>query len=154
MWGTQRDVTERVQADRERARAQRSMQVALEVARAGVWDWDVVGDRVIGDESLARIFHLPVADLLAGRLPAAAFFSRMHAADRQRIDRHRGSALAAGGEYELEHRFVQADGAIRWLRSRGIVEQARTDVSGGSPGSSSTSRRRRRSSSTSRFASS
>ncbi len=66
MWGTQRDVTERVQADRERARAQRSMQVALEPWTLHVDDAGAVPAALEDPEAIARVAGVE-AVLHAGR---------------------------------------------------------------------------------------
>jgi signal transduction histidine kinase/PAS domain-containing protein len=120
--GINQDITARRQAERQREEARRTMQLALQIARAGVWEWNIGADRVTGDENLARLFDLPVADVVAGRLPAEKFFRAIHPEDQLRVDPKMQEVLSAGGEYEIEYRVVQADGTTCWLTARGRVE--------------------------------
>lgn len=120
-WGTQRDVTERKQAEIALRDSERKLRLALEVARAGVWEWDLVADRVTGDENLARIFGLPCEDVVSSRLPVEAFFRALHPDDRTQVETRLHELFVAGGEYEMEFRVVQPACATRWLSSRGRI---------------------------------
>jgi PAS domain S-box-containing protein len=117
--GINQDITARRQAERQREEARRTLQLVLEIAQAGVWEWNVVDDRVRGDESLARLFHLPVAEVIAGSLPAKEFFRAIHREDRLRVDQRLREVFATGGDYEIEYRIVHAQEPVRWLASRG-----------------------------------
>ncbi|MEW6268499.1 MAG: PAS domain S-box protein [Thermodesulfobacteriota bacterium] len=121
MMGVVMNVTARRRAEEQREEARRSMQLALEIARAGVWEWDVAADRVIGDENLARILGLPADEVVAGRLPADAFLDAVHPDDRDRVDRGYRRLLETGGEFEVEYRVVLPGRATRWLAARGRV---------------------------------
>ncbi|HJX28722.1 MAG TPA: PAS domain-containing protein, partial [Thermoanaerobaculia bacterium] len=120
--GINQDITARRQAEQQREEALRTMQLALEIAQAGVWNWDLVVDRVTGDESLARVFHLPVAEVVAGHLTSKEFFRTIHPEDLPRVEERLQEVFAVPGEYELEFRLLHADGATRWMVSRGRVE--------------------------------
>jgi PAS domain S-box-containing protein len=121
MTGVVMNVTARRRAEEQREEARRSMHLALEVARAGVWEWDLVADRVTGDENLARIFGLPCEDVVSSRLPVEAFFRALHPDDRTQVETRLHELFVAGGEYEMEFRVVQPACATRWLSSRGRI---------------------------------
>src|SRR5688500_13959742 len=84
--GFKQDITALRLAEPQQEESSRTMQLALQIARAGVWEWNIGADRVTGDENLARLFDLPVVDVVAGRLPAEEFFRSIHPEDRLRVD--------------------------------------------------------------------
>ena len=71
MIGIVMDVTARRRDDMLREESRRTMQLALEVARAGAWSWRIAEDRVTGDANLARLFRVPPEDLAAYLLAIA-----------------------------------------------------------------------------------
>jgi PAS domain S-box-containing protein len=122
MIGVVMDVTARRQAETQREEARRSMQLALAVARAGVWEWQVATNRVLGDESLARLFGIGHEDIVAGGVSVERFRAPIHPDDLQRVDRAMQPILTAGGEFESEFRVLGSDRAPRWVAARGKVE--------------------------------
>lgn len=121
MIGFVMDVTARREVEEQREDARRSMQLALSVARAGVWSWELERNRVTGDESMARLFGLPPEDVVAGRLSLKPFLAAVHPDDRRRVRQDLASILGAGGEYHTEYR-VEGEGGLRWVSSRGKVQ--------------------------------
>ncbi|HYH46411.1 MAG TPA: PAS domain-containing protein, partial [Thermoanaerobaculia bacterium] len=116
------DLSERRRVEEALRASEERLQLALDVARAGAWDWDVLADQVTGDEGLARLFDLPAAEVLAGRLPAETYFRALHAEDRRQVDLKLQEVFATGGDYEIEYRLAPAGKPERWLASRGRAE--------------------------------
>lgn len=123
MIGVVMDVTSRRRDDLQRDEVRRTMQLALEVARAGAWTWRIVANRVTGDANLARLFRVPIDELIAGRLPAQAFFAAVHPDDLPLLHARMRETLTTGGDYETELRVVGADGRVTWLSSRAMVRR-------------------------------
>src|SRR5690606_34235302 len=117
------DVTARRSDEKQREEVRRTMQLALEVARAGAWSWQIAADRVTGDANLARLFRVPSEDLAAGRPGSAALFAAVHPDDREQVTERMRSALTTGGEYETELRVVGDGGRVTWLSSRAMVRR-------------------------------
>jgi len=115
VWAWQRE--RRAAADRDRLRAsEERLRLALDAARIGIWEWQPEG-AVVASRQLEEIvgFALP-----EGRDPYEAYLAHVHPDDRGRFQGVLGGILSGQREsYWLEHRIVDADGAVRWLEARG-----------------------------------
>ena len=91
------------------------MGLAAEAANAAMWVWDVSGDDLWMTEQGRSLFGFkPDA-----RLDFAAIFDRVHPEDRAARERAIKRALETRGEYEMEYRVLEPDGAVRWINGRG-----------------------------------
>jgi len=86
----------------------------------GIWDWDVVGDRIYASARAREVFGLPPG---AEEQPREQWFAsvRMHPDDvagrREALQAHlAGKTPVYAGEYRVQH----ADGSYRWVRVRGL----------------------------------
>ncbi len=105
--------------DRER------LDLALQAARLGEFEWDLVRDRFIVSDRMSVITGLP-----AGEQPARqgeALFETLHPEDRERVLRDVRAAVAADGRYETEYRLLLPHREPMWIRNAGIQV---TDESG------------------------
>jgi signal transduction histidine kinase len=121
--GVLMDVTERVEASRRALESARRLEAAAEAARIGLWATEV--DKPLPSWN-RRMFELSGLDPQAGPLPLGDWLQRcVHADDRQRVEAGVVAWWRAGqGALELEFRIVRpADGALRWLVVRGLVDQ-------------------------------
>jgi PAS domain S-box-containing protein len=128
--GITTDITDRKQAEErlrgiatevtDRVRAEERLSLALDAARAVVWELDLATGRITRSASAWSVFGVSpdtVEDFLA----------RIHPDDRARHDALFDAAVAAAGSFELEVRFIRPDGALRWL---GISARARVEPDG------------------------
>jgi hypothetical protein len=84
----------------------------------GTWDWDHVAGAVIYDRGAARV--LTGNPELAGRhLRGPAALASVHPTDMVWLMEHMLRAVQNGGLVVAEYRVFQAEGAVRWLLSRG-----------------------------------
>jgi PAS domain S-box-containing protein len=86
----------------------------------GIWDWDLVGDRVYASARARAVFGLPPGPDVQ---PRADWFAsvRMHPDDvagrREALQAHlAGQTPVYAGEYRVMH----PDGGYRWVRVRGL----------------------------------
>jgi PAS domain S-box-containing protein len=91
------------------------MALAANAANLSMWVWDVSGDDGWMTEQGRSLLGLePDA-----RVDYAAILDRVHPDDRAARERAIRRALETQGEYELEYRVQQPDGAVRWIHARG-----------------------------------
>ena len=89
---------------------------ALEVAGAGVWDWDLASGRCTWSDSYFRLFgYDPAVDVPSH----GAFFARVHPDDRPAIQAVIGRIAGQGGPFQCEYRIVLPDGTIRHMETLG-----------------------------------
>lgn len=93
-----------------------TLELALEGAEIGVWDWDLTSGHNFWDERMLRLFGLTPAEFAQSH---DAWRRRLHPDDVDRVETAIQAALEGVGAYEVEHRIVLPDGRERSLASRG-----------------------------------
>ena len=102
--------------------ARAHIEATLGIADVGTWAWDIKNDRVHADKNLARIFSIPPED--AAGVSSEKYFLKIHPDDREAVAASKKAAMhSESGEYEMDYRLQQSDGAIRWVTSRGRLEK-------------------------------
>jgi PAS domain S-box-containing protein len=114
LWdGLQVDVTDRREMAADLEEQRRRLEVAVEAAGLGFWEWEVDTGKVAWSEQNKALFGLaPDAQLTVQR-----YLEMVHPEDRDAV---RSAFLAArdrpeGGDYAIEHRIVTASGEPRWI---------------------------------------
>jgi PAS domain-containing protein len=112
----------RRRAERLLRNAQQRLAVVLDESQIGTWHYDVP----------AGVFWLSprmdaILGLDAGAAPGyAAYLGNIPAPDRPAVIDAMASALERQANYEIEHRFVRADGSVRRIVMRGKPFVGRT----------------------------
>lgn len=111
------DVTEQVCARREVEQLKARLDLALDAARIGTWDFDLVANELIWDSRTREIFGVR-PDFT---VDYDSFNLRLHPDDREQANRAVQEALtgANGGYFEIEYRAMIDDGSCRWIRASG-----------------------------------
>lgn len=109
------DITARKQSEDALRQSQTWLQLALEGARMGVWNWDLITDLEQWSPEVESLFGL---DPLPQR-SRQDVLALVHPADRQRVQQNQAKALNEGTEYYDEYRICLPNGEIRWIASRG-----------------------------------
>ena len=119
--GSMRDITERTERDRELRRLTERLDLAVEAANIGVWDWDLRTDAVqFNDQWAAMLGHAP-ADIDPH---IDAWRERLHPEDAPAVREALEAHFAGETEYyECDHRMRTADGDWKWIRDIGRVTE-------------------------------
>jgi len=91
------------------------LQLILDAADVGTWDWDIATGRVEWSENMERIHGQPSGSF-GGTFDL--FLQTVHPDDRAGLLAAVEKALR-GGRYEIEYRQVGAGGQARWMGGRG-----------------------------------
>ncbi len=116
---TLRDVTEQKKAEEQLMSTTRRLETTLTATEVGTWHWDIVGNTIIGDRNLVRLFDLDDEEMAA---TVDNYLEQIVEEDRERVRGAINQVLANGGPFEEEYRVRLGGGRIRWLHARGAVE--------------------------------
>ena len=116
--GIRADLTESKQNELLQQQALRRWSLAADSAGIGVWEWDMVADRVKRDDRVCRIYGLEPGRFEGG---VEAWREHVHPDDVEAVSRDLAEAIQRGGAFEAEFRVVWPDGTVRILKDSGII---------------------------------
>jgi PAS domain S-box-containing protein len=120
MLGVIMDITERTLIAEALRETKAAMDFALESARIGDWDLDVIHDTsrrsLRHDQCFGHVEPIPESEWGVER-----FSKFLHPEDRDRVLSSMQGAVAAGTDWASEFRVVWEDGSLHWLEARGRV---------------------------------
>jgi PAS domain S-box-containing protein len=125
LWdGLQIDVSDRRNMAAELLEQRRRMEVAVEAAGLGFWEWEIDAGKVTWSEQNKALYGLaPDAEISVRR-----YLEMVHPDDVEGV---RQAFIEArdrpeGGDYSIEHRIVRADGEQRWISAHARVAKNET----------------------------
>lgn len=116
----------------ERCRAQEALRrgeeryaLAQKAANIGSWDWDIPSGKLYWSDAIEPMFgHAPGAFKNTFR----SFLRFVHREDRAALVKAIRKAFQTDQVYDIEHRIVRADGAVRWVNASGAVIRDQQDM--------------------------
>ena len=119
-YGFINDLTERRTAETSLQNSEERLCLAMETARMGAWDWNVVANTTTYSHTLGRLFGLPAKTQPAN---LEEFMSAIHPDDRERVGQAITLSLETDVAYCEEYRIVWPDGTVHWLISRAHIQR-------------------------------
>ncbi|MBE7532349.1 MAG: PAS domain-containing protein [Chloroflexi bacterium] len=119
--GTYEYITERKEAERLLKESNERLQLALQAANMGTWEWDVTHDRFVWFPETFDLFGVP-ATAFAGTYQAYLAFVTPES--RARVDAQIKRFLADSYQQTViryEHEIVRGDGEVAWIEVRGTL---------------------------------
>ena len=102
----------------ELSRSAARLELALDAASIGSFDWDTDTGELIWDDRLIDMFGFE-PDTFVGHIDT--FSERVHPGDRERVGTTLARAVAERGELAMEYRIQLPTGGTRWISARGRV---------------------------------
>jgi len=123
--GTTRDLTERKYREKELRRLKERLDLAVEGAGLGVWDWDLESGEIKHNEQWAEMLGLPPED---GTVSIELVRDRFHPEDLPESEEMTQEVLTGEkSRYDNEIRRKTADGDWKWIRTVGQVAERDED---------------------------
>jgi PAS domain S-box-containing protein len=94
------------------------VQLALDAADTGVWEWDIAADRVIWSDRVYEIHGLQPGSISGDPRELSRLF---HPDDRDLVRDAVLNALSKRGGYTTEFRILRPTGEVRWIATSGHV---------------------------------
>ena len=113
-FGFLRDITEPKRADDLLKNSEERLSLATQAGSIGVWDWDVLNDKLVWDDSMYRLYGIS-REYFAGAYDA--WFSCVHSEDTSRVNDAIKDALQGKKEYVAEFRIIRPDGSVLYIKA-------------------------------------
>jgi PAS domain S-box-containing protein len=115
---TGRDITEFRKTEESLRNLSSRLHLALTSAHLGVWEWDIVNNKLSWDE---RMFELYGSSGERFSSAVDAWETSLHPDDRQAAIALIDSALRGESKFDTEFRVIHPDGTVRHLKANGLV---------------------------------
>ena len=92
------------------------LNLALNAAQMGAWDWPIGSGAVTWSPESRSMFGVGGPDR---NVSVDVFFNLVHAEDREAVKDALARAVRHGTPYEIEFRIVRPDGTLRWVMGKG-----------------------------------
>ncbi|MBP5971394.1 response regulator [Brasilonema sp. CT11] len=92
------------------------LELAMEAAHLGTWDWNVPTNQVIWSKNHEKLFGLPSGSFLGSY---EGFLSCVHPEDREQVSEAVTSAMNAKTNYKNEFRVLWSNGSVHWILGKG-----------------------------------
>jgi PAS domain S-box-containing protein len=113
-----RDISDRKLAEEELRKSGTRLAEAQRIAKLGNWVWDIAGEGLNWSDEVYRIFGLAPREF---RATYDAFIGMVHPDDRLKVQTAVDRAVSAREPYNIQHRIVRPDGAVRVVHEQGVV---------------------------------
>ncbi|RJX48922.1 PAS domain-containing protein [Halonotius pteroides] len=114
-----RDITERKHREQELRELTERLNLAVEGANLGIWDWDMTTNQVEFNEQWAEMLGLSLEDIEPS---LDAWEQRVHPEDIDAVTAALDAHIAGDTDYyDTEHRMQTAAGGWKWVRDIGRV---------------------------------
>ena len=97
---------------------ERRLRELQRIANLGSWDWNVATGELWWSDQVYYIFGL---DPTTCQATYDLFLKGIHPNDLARVQAAITRALRSGGSYDIGHRVLRPDGAVRFVRERGEI---------------------------------
>jgi diguanylate cyclase (GGDEF)-like protein/PAS domain S-box-containing protein len=96
-------------------RSDERMRMAVEAARIGFWDWDVIRDEHVWSDTCKELMGLRPESTANFQV----FMNSVHPDDREMMGNGINAAIREKRDYGLEFRVVWPDGSVHWQAAQG-----------------------------------
>ncbi|MDX2241982.1 MAG: PAS domain-containing protein [Leptolyngbyaceae cyanobacterium bins.302] len=114
-----RDITDRKQTETQLRELSARLDLAVQTAKMGIWDWDIVTDQQVWNDRTYELYGLPIG----GDITYATWKSVLHPDDVAACDAASEKARAEDAEGEIEFRVVLPDGSLRYIESYFLIQR-------------------------------
>ncbi|MEI6796557.1 MAG: PAS domain S-box protein [Methanomassiliicoccales archaeon] len=113
-----RDISDRQRTLDDLAETASKLSLATRAGAMGIWDWDIVHDRMTWDEQMFALYGRTSESL---HVSYHAWISSLHPDDAKECKEEVSAALRGDEEFDTEFRVVWPDGTIHFLRGIATV---------------------------------
>jgi len=113
-----RDISERKRTEEALKSSQNRLKLATMSAQLGIWDWDIVNNKMVWDDEMFRLYGVKEKQSDCG---IEIWKTGLHPDDKEYAWNECQAALRGDKKYDIEFRVRHPDGTIRCIKAQGIV---------------------------------
>ena len=118
--GLFQDIDKQVKERLALQQANDKLNLAKEAGGIGIWTWDIATNEIVCDSTIHRLYGVQETD-------SASLFETwltcLHEQDRDRVAQAMQDAASGKADYNTQFRIIQPGGALRHIRSSGVVSR-------------------------------
>ena len=112
------DVTDHKEMEMALRESEERLRMALDAAQMGIWDWNLETNEVLWSENLERLMGMEPGSF-DGLLSTVK--AMVYPPDQERMRQALRRCIGQGEAYNLDLRFVRANGTVCWATTQGDV---------------------------------
>jgi diguanylate cyclase (GGDEF)-like protein/PAS domain S-box-containing protein len=113
------NLTERMKAEERATEAESRVVLAADSGRIGIWDWDILTNKIEADTWMYRLYGAGTA--VTGEFDYTFWSDHLHPDDRARTEQALIDAVEGTAPYETEFRIIWDDGSIHFIKASGMT---------------------------------
>lgn len=113
-------ITQRIQQQAALQESQQRLELACRSAKLGIWDWDIVNNRMYWDD---QMFHLYGIAEKPQQYGVEIWQHGLHPDDKELALEACQAALENRKNYDVEFRIKHPDGSVRHIHANGLVQR-------------------------------
>ncbi len=112
------DITERKKAEESLEVTTERLRIATSSGNIGIWDWDILNDKLIWDETMYKIFGVEESEFQGAY---KAFEAKVHPDDLDDTNEKVQNTLKGLSKFKTEFRIVRQDKSIRYISGEAVL---------------------------------
>jgi len=112
-------ITERVLDQDKLSKLLKKMTLATHFAQLGVWEWDILNNKLEWDDNMYRIYNTDQNNFIPNY---EGWFELVHIKDQERVLKEIKKSLNEDIELSISFRVTTKEGVTRYIKSSAIVE--------------------------------
>ncbi len=113
------DISDRKQAEDSLRELSTRLNLAVESANIGIWEWDIPHNILHWDARMHELYDSPPETFSSNY---DAWFSRLHPDDLAQAQTASQQALKGKKDYDTEFRVIHRDGSIHFIKANALVQ--------------------------------
>ncbi|NNF20082.1 MAG: PAS domain-containing protein, partial [Flavobacteriaceae bacterium] len=112
--GTFQDIDTQKRVTQEHAIISERLEIATQAAQVGIWDYDIVNNKLVWDDNMYRLYGIKKEDFTG---VYEAWQAGVHPEDKERGGQEIEMAISGEKPFDTEFRVVWPNGEIRYIRA-------------------------------------
>ncbi|NVK74681.1 MAG: PAS domain S-box protein, partial [Oceanospirillaceae bacterium] len=117
--GIAMDISEQKRSQRELIYTRDQLLLAAEVAKLGIWSWNIEDNTLEWSDLMFEIYHLPVKN----DVEYMDWFNRVHPDDRTMVEKSLKEAVDSSSDFNFTFRIILPDNSIRYIVASGSLHK-------------------------------